>query len=74
MDKLDGAEKATSIYIKYSNYHSTSYEYDEGNKTYKRSMSGKPNVDLVTGEQYTAKNIIVINVIELLLRENNGTM
>lgn len=55
MDKLEGAEKATSVYIKYSNYHSTSYEYDEENKTYKRSMSGKPNVDLVTGEQYTAK-------------------
>lgn len=72
MDKLDGAEKATSIYIKYSNYHSTSYEYDEGNKTYKRSMSGKPNVDLVTGEQYTAKNIIIYKVGNHTLNDGEG--
>ena len=72
MDKLEGAEKATSVYIKYSNYHSTSYEYDEENKTYKRSMSGKPNVDLVTGEQYTAKNIIIYKVGNYTLNDGEG--
>ena len=74
MDKLEGAEKATSVYIKYSNYHSTSYEYDEENKVYKRFMSGKANVDLETGEQYTAKNIIVYSVQNYTINdgENKG--
>ncbi len=62
MAELDGAEEATDINIKYSSYHSTSYECDEENKVYKRSMSGKANVDLETGEQYTAKNIIIYKV------------
>ena len=56
------AEIANNITIKYSNYHTTSYEYDEENKVYLRSMSGKKNIDLVTEEQYTAKNIIVYQV------------
>lgn len=62
MSELEGAERATSVDIKYSNYHTTSYEYDEENKVYKRSMSGKANIDLQTGEQYTAKNIIIYEV------------
>jgi hypothetical protein len=59
LSENEEAEVANSITIKYSNYHTTSYEYDEENKVYLRSMSGKKNVDLVTGEQYTAKNIIL---------------
>ncbi len=59
LSQNEEAEVANSITIKYSNYHTTSYEYDEENKVYLRSMSGKKNVDLVTGEQYTAKNIIL---------------
>ena len=62
MAELEGAEEATEIVLKYSSYHTTSYEYDEENKVYKRSMSKKANVDLVTGEQYTAKNIIIYTV------------
>lgn len=62
MAELEGAEPATSIELEYSYYHTTSYEYDEENKVYKRSMSGKENVDLETGIQYTAKNIIVYKV------------
>ncbi len=58
----EGAVPANSVYIRYSDYHSTSYEYDSENKVYKRSMSGTANVDLVTGEQYTAKNIITYQV------------
>jgi hypothetical protein len=59
---LEGAESAEDITLKYSYYHTTSYEYDEENKVYKRFMSGKANTDLTTGEQYTAKNIIVYKV------------
>lgn len=59
LDEKEGAKSAQEIDIKYSYYHTTSYEYDEENKVYKRSMSGEPNIDLETGKQYTAKNIIV---------------
>ena len=74
MSALEGAEVANNIDIEYSYYHSTSYEYDEENKVYKRSMSGKANVDLETGEQYTAKNIIIYKVRNYTLNdgENKG--
>ncbi len=71
---LAGAKSAVEVEIEYSDYHTTSYEYDEENKVYKRSMSGKANVDLVTGEQYTAKNIIVYSVSNYTIDdgENKG--
>ena len=62
LSTMENAEIANDITIKYSDYHTTSYEYDEENKVYLRSMSGQKNVDLVTGEQYTAKNILVYKV------------
>ena len=62
LSTMENAEKADDVTIKYSDYHTTSYEYDEENKVYLRSMSGQKNVDLVTGEQYTAKNILVYKV------------
>lgn len=55
----EGALKADSVYIKYSYYTDTSYEYDSENKVYLRSMSGTAHNDAVTGKQYTAKNIII---------------
>ena len=67
LSNMEGIEAANSINIVYSTYHTTSYEYDAENKVYKRSMSGKANVDLITGEQYTAKNIITYKV-------TNGTI
>lgn len=66
------AQSADKVVIKYSNYHTTSYEYDEENKVYKRSMSNVANVDLVTGEQYTAKNIIVYDVSNYTLNDGEG--
>lgn len=68
------SKTAQNINLKYSNYHTTSYEYDEENKVYKRSMSNTKNVDLVTGEQYTAKNIIIYKVRNYTLSdgENKG--
>ncbi len=62
LKKREDAEKADNVYIKYSYYTDTSYEYDKENKVYKRSMSGEPHVDAETGKQYTVKNIIVISV------------
>ena len=74
LGNMTGAQSAQEVMIKYSDYHNTSYEYDEANKVYKRSMAGTPNVDLETGEQYTAKNIIVYNVANYSLNdgENKG--
>ncbi len=68
------AKVADSLTLKYSDYHTTSYEYDAENKVYKRAMAGKPNIDLATGEQYTAKNIIVYKVSNYTLndKENKG--
>ncbi len=67
----ENAKVADGLTLKYSYYHTTSYEYDAENKVYKRSMSGKANVDLETGEQYTAKNIIVYNVDNYTLGGKN---
>ena len=73
LSTTEGVQLADDITLKYSDYHTTSYEYDEENKVYKRSMSGKANVDLETGEQYTAKNIIVYKVNNYTLGgENKG--
>ena len=70
----ESAQVADTVKLEYSDYHTTSYEYDAENKVYKRSMSGKANVDLATGEQYTAKNIIVYKVRNYTLNdgENKG--
>ena len=70
----EGAILANSVIIKYSNYHTTSYEYDSENKVYKRTMSGVPNNDLDSGVQYTAKNIITYKVEDTTLpdTENKG--
>ena len=67
-----GASAADDVTLKYSYYHTTSYEYDSENKVYKRSMSGKANVDLQTGKQYTAKNIIVYKVSNYTLNDGSN--
>ena len=73
LNLVAGVQSAGNVTLKYSDYHTTSYEYDEENKVYKRSMSGKANVDLETKEQYTAKNIIVYKVNNYTLGgENKG--
>ena len=54
--------KASKISIKYSNYRTSNYEYDKNNKNYLRSMNNTKNIDLVSGKQYTVKNIIVYGV------------
>lgn len=59
LSKKEDAIKADTVYMKYSYYTNTSYVYDSENKVYKRSMSGTAHIDAVTGEQYTAKNIII---------------
>lgn len=59
LSKREDAIKADTVYMKYSYYTNTSYEYDSDNKVYKRFMSGQAHTDAVTKEQYTVKNIII---------------
>lgn len=72
LSTLEGAIPATDITIEYSYYHTTSYEYDEENKVYKRSMSGTKHVDAITDEQYTAKNIIIYDVGNSTINDGSG--
>ena len=69
---LPDAQSAQEVEIVYSNYHTTSYVYDEERKVYLRSMAGVENVDLETGEQYTAKNIIVYDLDNYALNDGSG--
>ncbi len=62
LSSRENAIAANNISIKYSNFQTTTYEYDSENKVYKRSMNGTSHVDRDTNEQYTVKNIIVYNV------------
>lgn len=66
LSSMEGAKTANSVYMVYSNSRSTSFEYDEATKLYKRfqgtSKANYVHKDYVTGEQYTAKNIITYQV------------
>lgn len=53
---------ANSVSARYSSSHYSSYTYDSVKKVYNRFMLGIEHTDKVTGEQYTAKNIIIIDV------------
>lgn len=60
--KFEGSSIAKNVSVKYSSYRTSNYVYDETTKTYLRSMNDTKNIDLVTGKQYTVKNIIVYSV------------
>ena len=60
--KYNGSSIANNISIQYSYYRTSNYTYDSESKTYLRSMNNTANTDLVTGEQYKVKNILVYGV------------
>lgn len=62
MDNYNDKKVANNVSIKYSDYRTSNYTYNEETKTYLRSMNNTKNTDLVTGEQYQVKNIIVYSV------------
>ncbi|MCX8074264.1 MAG: DUF3048 domain-containing protein [Clostridia bacterium] len=63
-----------NVYLKYSDLHNVSYEYDVQNKVFLRSMRGIKDVDRETKTQYFAKNIIIIQANNYFLSdtENKG--
>lgn len=62
LSEISGSQVANNVSVKYSYYQTSSYVYDAEHKYYYRSMSGQKHTDLVTGEQYHFKNIIIYNV------------
>lgn len=62
LDKILDSKVANNVTIKYSYYQTSSYEYNASEGVYYRFMGNKAHTDLVTGEQYKFKNIIVYDV------------
>src|SRR5204862_5104717 len=58
---LPGSDKATTIKIPYPGPegYSVEYDYDAGQKIYKRIMDNQPHKDGATGIQYTATSIVI---------------
>ena len=73
LSSKDGAIAANSINVGYSSHKDTSFDYDVENKVYKRSQNNTPQVDYVTKNQYTVKNIITYKVNNYtILGDNKG--
>ena len=62
LSKYTTKKEANKVSIKYSNYRTSVYNYDKDNKYYLRFMNKQKNTDLVTGEQYHVKNVLVYGV------------
>ena len=67
----EGAIPANSINVGYSNHKDTSFDYDAENKVYKRSQNNTPQIDYVTKNQYTVKNIITYKVNNYTISGDN---
>ncbi len=64
---IESGSVAEKIKIKYSGTQNVLYEYDADKKVYLRSMRGQVHKDSQTGEQFYAKNIVMIYVKDELL-------
>lgn len=62
LSTYEGSSTASNVSIVYSDYRTSNYRYDSENKVYLRSMNNTSNVDLVTGQQYKVKNILIYDV------------
>lgn len=64
---IESGDIANTIDISYSALQKVSYKYDAERKVYLRSMRGIEHRDSQTGEQFYAKNLIMIYVKDELL-------
>lgn len=62
LSSMEGAVVANNIDIRYSSGTRNKYIYDKDNKVYMRSVNDKEQLDYVTKEQLSVKNIIVYSV------------
>lgn len=60
--ELAGDMKAEKISLRYSAGYTCGFTYDSDKKLYLRLRKGKPQMERVSGEQLTAKNIIIQKV------------
>lgn len=56
---LENGQKAEHITIPYSDFKTTTYQYDASNKMYTRLIKGQPQVDWTTKKPIQTKNIII---------------
>ncbi len=61
-ENTDTSLVSNHVSLKYSNFQTTSYEYDSQNKYYLRYMDGNAHVDKETKNQLHYKNIIIMKV------------
>ncbi len=66
-DVIDLSEKtdsvlANNVSVKFSNYHTTTFTYNTNEQRYYRNLNGVAHTDNISGEHYSVKNIIVMNI------------
>ena len=71
LSNKEGSMVANSINIGYSTHKDTSFDYDPEQKVYKRSQNNTPQIDYVTKNQYTVKNIITYKVNNYTISGDN---
>ncbi|MGN7360511.1 DUF3048 domain-containing protein [Paenibacillus sp. SAF-054] len=60
-DELPEGESASGVDITFLlKSYKVSYQYHEASKMYLRSINGKPHVDLNTGQQLSATNVVIL--------------
>ncbi len=71
---LENGEKADTVTIPYSTSNTVRWEYDSENQVYLRYTRNRKEVEWDTGEDYTAKNIIIEFIANSTLNdgENKG--
>lgn len=72
--ELKNAESAKEVYIPFSTSQNVKFEYDKQNKVYTKYANSKKQVDWVTKEDVTFKNIIITYIENYTLddTENKG--
>ncbi|MEG2310947.1 MAG: DUF3048 C-terminal domain-containing protein [Clostridia bacterium] len=69
---IENGINITGLNLKYSNLHNVSYEYNEVDKVFYRSMRSIKDVDKITKKQYFAKNIVIMYMKNYTLDDDSG--
>lgn len=62
----DGGEPAEKVTIRYRDWTTVEWEYDEENGRYWRRVDGEPHVDANNDEQISAANVVLVYAIHML--------
>lgn len=61
-EPIDGATPANQVFVNYWGETDTTWQYNADDGYYYRWTSGVPHIDLLTGEQLRARNVVVLSV------------